>query len=114
MKILVAGATGAVGRILLPKLVSAGHEVTGLTHADSRKQAIATMGARAEAVDVFDRSGMMDVFADVRPEIVIHQLTALHDRDFAANARIRVEGTRNLVDAAVSAGVQRVIAQSIA
>lgn len=70
-------------------------------------------GARAVVVDAFDRDTLMSVFADVRPEVVIHQLTALSDRDFVENSRIRVEGTRNLVDASLKFGVAQMIAQSI-
>lgn len=112
MKIFVAGSTGVVGRLLLPKLVQAGHEVFGMTRTED-KDRIQAMGARAVVTDVFDRKRTMSVLAEVRPEVVIHQLTALSQRDFAENSRIRVEGTRNLVDAALAVGVRRMVAQSI-
>ena len=113
MKILLAGATGAVGRLLVPKLLDAGHEVVGLTRSSKRKGLILEMGAEAVVSDVFDRDAMKAVFSEVRPEVVIHQLTSLGARDFSENTRIRVQGTRNLVDAALQAGVGKIIAQSI-
>ncbi|MBO0794622.1 MAG: NAD(P)-dependent oxidoreductase, partial [Ktedonobacteraceae bacterium] len=72
------------------------------------------MGASAAIVDVFDREGLSRVVREIQPEVIIHQLTDLSHRDFAANAHLRRVGTRNLVDAARAAGVRRMIAQSIA
>lgn len=112
MKILVAGATGAVGRLLLPKLIRDGHEVIGLTQNAAKKPLIKT-GATAIVANIFDRQAVQTVFAQTRPEVVIHQLTSLSSRDFADNTRIRIEGTRNLMDAALMTGVRCVIAQSI-
>lgn len=114
MKIFVAGSTGAIGRLLLPKLVGAGHEVIGMTHSSERIPFIQGLGAKASVVDAFDRDGVLSAVGDVRPDVIIHQLTSLSQWDLADNARIRIEGTRNLVDAAHAAGVQRMIAQSIA
>lgn len=113
MRIFVAGSTGVVGRLLLPKLVHEGHEVIGMTRNSEHKDLIQAMGARAVVIDTFDRQAMISVFAEVRPEVVIHQLTSLSKLDFSENTRIRVEGTRNLVDAALAVGVKRMIAQSI-
>ncbi|WMT43170.1 NAD(P)-dependent oxidoreductase [Paenibacillus sp. D2_2] len=114
MKIFVAGATGVIGRLLLPKLVEAGHEVVGMTRNTESTELIRTSGAEALVLDIFDRKAVFSAMKDVRPDVVIHQLTSLSDRDFKENARIRIEGTRNLVDAAKAAGVKRLIAQSIA
>lgn len=100
MRIMVAGSTGAIGRVLVPLLVDAGHQVVGIS--------------RALGLDVFDRPAVLRAVAEFGPDAVIHQLTALADRSLSDNARIRVEGTRNLVDAALAAGVRRMVAQSIA
>lgn len=114
MKIFLAGATGAIGRPLVPLLVGAGHEIVGTTRAATKSGLIAALGARAVVLDVFDRDRLFAVLREERPEAVIHRLTDLGARDFAANARVRVEGTRNLIDAARAAGVRRVVAESIA
>jgi len=113
MKIFVAGSTGVVGRLLLPKLVHAGHEVIGMTRTTERKGVIQATGARSVVLDAFDREAMISVFTEIRPEVVIHQLTSLSQRDFSENSKIRVEGTQNLVDAALAVGVKRMVAQSI-
>ncbi|WP_350281214.1 NAD-dependent epimerase/dehydratase family protein [Kribbella sp. HUAS MG21] len=111
MRIFVAGATGTIGRRLVPLLAAQGHEVTALT----RHPSVGVPGSSAVvAGDVYDAARLREVVAEARAEVVIHQLTDLGARDFAANNRIRREGTRNLVDAALAAGVRRVISQSIA
>jgi nucleoside-diphosphate-sugar epimerase len=122
MRIFVAGATGAIGRRLVPMLVAAGHNVTGTTRTSARSTAIGDMGAVPAILDAFDRDAVLRAVAAAQPEIVIHQLTDLPQAFDAAalaaasagNARLRKEGTRNLVDAALAAGVRRFIAQSIA
>ncbi|NIK56796.1 NAD-dependent epimerase/dehydratase family protein [Kribbella shirazensis] len=120
MRIFIAGATGAVGRRLVPLLVTRGHEVTALSRRSPAARAIPEAatgtagGVRIVAGDVYDAVRLREVVAAARPEVVIHQLTDLSSRDFPANNRIRREGTRNLVDAALAAGVRRVISQSIA
>jgi nucleoside-diphosphate-sugar epimerase len=113
MKLFVAGASGAVGRLLLPKLVRAGYDVTGMTRSAAHKQEMEAMGAKVLIADALDRKAVFDAIRKVRPDAVIHQLTSLGSRNFADNTRIRVEGTRNLVDAALETGVKRLIAQSI-
>ncbi|SDD17275.1 Nucleoside-diphosphate-sugar epimerase [Paenibacillus sp. UNCCL117] len=113
MRIVVAGATGAVGRLLLPKLIREGHEVIGMTHHESKKAAIENAGAKALLSDVFDRESLRTALEESRPDVVIHQLTSLSSRNFSENTRIRIEGTQNLVAAAVAIGVKRIIAQSI-
>ena len=112
-RIFVAGATGAIGRLLVPRLVDAGHQVSAATRGAGRANALREQGATPVVLDVFDAAAVRDALKKAAPEVVIHQLTALSDVDLAANARIRVEGTRNLVDAARDAGAGRMIAQSI-
>lgn len=114
MKIFLAGATGAIGRLLAPLLVAAGHAVTGTTRRAGRLGQVAATGARPVCLDVLDRAATFAALAEARPDVVIHQLTDLEGRDFAANSRLRVAGTRNLADAALAVGVPRLIAQSVA
>lgn len=114
MKIFLAGATGAIGRLLLPLLVEAGHEVVGTTRHAAKSAQIAAAGGQPVVVDVLDRTALFTVLQQAQPEVVIHQLTDLAERNFAGNSHLRIVGTRNLVDAALAVGVQRMIAQSIA
>ncbi|XOK63227.1 NAD-dependent epimerase/dehydratase family protein [Paenibacillus elgii] len=113
MKILVAGATGVIGRLLLPILVREGHEVIGMTRKESAKSIIMEMGAFPLVADALDRESVIAALREVRPEVVIHQLTSLSSYNLEDNARIRTIGTRNLVDASQAVGVRRMIAQSI-
>jgi nucleoside-diphosphate-sugar epimerase len=121
-RIFLAGAGGALGRRLTPMLVAAGHPVVGTTRSADKASAIRELGAEAVVVDVFDAAALARAVAAASPEILIHQLTDLPrgldpskmDEATRRNARIRTEGTRNLVDAAVAAGARRLIAQSIA
>ncbi|MFB7282432.1 NAD-dependent epimerase/dehydratase family protein [Streptomyces hydrogenans] len=101
MRVLVAGATGAVGRQLVPRLEAAGHEVVGISRRGPRP------------VDVLDAEAVERAVAEAAPDAVVHQLTDLGGADGAANNRVRVEGTRHLVEAARAAGVRRIVAQSI-
>jgi nucleoside-diphosphate-sugar epimerase len=112
--VFVAGATGAIGRQLLPMLVRAGYEVFGTTRDPGKTARIEAMGARPVLVDVFHRSALIAAVGKAHPDVIIHQLTDLTAADFAANDHLRVVGTRNLVDAAKAAGVRRMIAQSLA
>lgn len=113
-RIFIAGATGVIGRALVPLLVEAGHQVSAMTRSSASGEHLKSRGVRPVVADVFDRDTVINAVRAAQPEVVYHQLTDLGKRDFAANARIRVEGTRNLVDAALAAGVRRVIVQSIA
>src|SRR5579884_456341 len=121
-RIFVAGATGAIGRRLLPLLVEAGHQVFGMTRSPEKVAVLNEAGAEAVVIDVFDAPALVRAVKEARPEVVIHQLTDLpYGLDPAQmaearvrNARIRSEGTRNLVEAALAAGAKRLIAQSIA
>ncbi len=118
----MAGATGTIGRRLVSLLVHAGHEVTGMSRSAARAAALEGQGARGVACDVYDPDRLREVLATSRPDIVIDELSDLSrqigpsgaDVEFAANRRIRTEGARNLVDAAVAVGVRRVVAQSYA
>jgi nucleoside-diphosphate-sugar epimerase len=121
MRVFVAGASGAIGRPLVPKLVAAGHAVTGMTRSDAKAEDVRAAGARAAVVDVFDRDALGAAFTQAAPEVVIHQLTALPDRlnfrkldTYADTNRVRTEGTRNLLDAARAVGARRFVSQSIA
>jgi len=114
MHILLAGATGVVGRRIVPLLAADGHRVTGLTRSPARAAALRAFGAEPLVADVVDRSALTAAVRSAAPEVVVHQLTDLADANLEANARLRVVGTRNLVDAAHAAGVRRVVAQSIA
>ena len=107
MRVFVAGASGAIGRTLVPKLVAAGHEVTGTTRSEERAEAIRAAGAHAAVVDVFDGDRLREAVAAARPEVLVHELTSLPDRlDFRKEGiyeptnRVRTEGTRILLDAA--------------
>jgi nucleoside-diphosphate-sugar epimerase len=122
MRIFLAGATGVIGRPLLPLLVRAGHQVTGSTRSAAKADAIARAGATPAVVDVFDEEALKEAVGVAKPEVVIHQLTDLPDSaepdaiaaSLEANARIRIEGTYNLIVAAKMAGATRMVAQSIA
>ena len=121
MRVFVAGASGAVGRPLMPKLVAAGHEVTGMTRSESKAEAVRRAGGRAVVADVFDVDALRAAVAEARAEVVVHELTSLPDRidyrkeeTYAATNRVRTEGTRNLMDAALAAGARRLVCQSIA
>jgi nucleoside-diphosphate-sugar epimerase len=114
LKILVAGATGVIGRRLVPLLVQAGHTVSGITRRLERAESLTEQGAEPVVVDVFDADALRAAVAGDRPDIVMHQLTDLSAEDFQANARLRDVGTRNLVEATRAAGIETMIAQSIA
>jgi nucleoside-diphosphate-sugar epimerase len=120
VRIFVAGATGVIGVRVVPLLVAAGHDVAGLTRSQSKAASITAMGAQPFVMDVYDASGLASVVTTFRPDVVLHELTDLPDDSAAlasfvsANARIRVEGTRNLLGAARLANTQRFLAQSIA
>ncbi|MED0960533.1 NAD(P)-dependent oxidoreductase [Bacillus paramycoides] len=113
MKIFVAGATGVIGRNLLPMLINEGHTVYAMIRSDSQKESLKNLGVLPVIADVFNRKEVFSVLKETLPDVVIHQLTALSTWNLEENARIRIEGTRNLVDAAKNVGVKKIIAQSI-
>jgi nucleoside-diphosphate-sugar epimerase len=121
-RIFLAGASGAIGRRLTPLLHRGGHYVCGSTRSKANADALRSLGADPVVVDVFDASALSRAVVSARPDVVIHQLTDLpkdlDPREMGAaivrTARIRSEGTRNLVGAAIAAGAHRLVAQSIA
>ncbi len=116
MKIFIAGGPGAIGRLLVPMLVAAGHKVVGLTRAAERASQLERMGAKAVVGDVYDQARLARLVAEAEAEVVIHQLTAFGAQEgdpLAETIRVRIDGTRNLVAAARAAGAGRFIAQSI-
>jgi 2-alkyl-3-oxoalkanoate reductase len=122
MNIFLAGATGAVGRSLIPLLTSRGHTVTGTTRSPQKADALRALGAEPVVLDGLDRRGVLAAVADARPDAIVHQMTALSglsdmrkfEREFALTNRLRTEGTEHLLEAARATGVERVIVQSYA
>jgi len=119
MRIFVAGATGAIGRQLVPRLVANGHEVYGMTSQKVRRELIAKMGAVPVRADALDPDDVAQAVASARPEVIVHQLTAIgeldmrhFDRSFAATNRLRTVGTDHLLSAGKAIGVGRFVAQS--
>jgi 2-alkyl-3-oxoalkanoate reductase len=121
MKVFVAGATGALGKQLVPLLVDQGHEVTGMTRTPAKEELIRSMGARPAVADALDPEAVAQAVAQAEPEAVVHELTDLTgtfarniDKSFATTNRLRTEGTDHLLAAAKAAGARRFIAQSFA
>ena len=121
MKIFVAGATGAVGRPLVPLLTAAGHEVAGLTRSPAKADVLRRIGATPVIADALDPAAVMDVVQREKPEVVVHELTSIKPFDMrnfgqglTETNRLRTLGTDNLLAAARGAGVRRFIAQSFA
>jgi nucleoside-diphosphate-sugar epimerase len=121
MKIFIAGATGVLGRRLVPLLKARGHEVAGLTRSPAKADLLRSLGARPAVADALDATAVMAVVQKAKPDIVIHELTSIHkvdlrnfDSGFAATNRLRTEGTDHLLAAARAAGARRFIAQSFA
>jgi nucleoside-diphosphate-sugar epimerase len=116
MNIFIAGGTGAIGRVLIPLLVHAGHRVVALTRSADRTSQLEQMGAVPVVGDVYDRVRLARLLAESKAEVVVQQLTAFGTKDgdpYAETARVRTDGTRNLVSASRAAQVRRFIAQSI-
>jgi nucleoside-diphosphate-sugar epimerase len=113
MKILLAGGAGVVGRTLIPLLTQAGHTVFATSRDAGRASTLTTLGAEPIVMDALDRASVFAAVAHAEPDAVIAQLTDLAELDYAGNARLRIIGTRNLVDAAREGGSDRLIAQSI-
>ncbi len=122
MRVFLAGAGGVIGRCLTPMLVAAGYQVTGTTRSADKAETIRALGATPVVVDVYDAPALTRAVATAAPQAVIHQLTDLafapgtpqFEEGLARNARLRIEGTRNLVAAAKATQVARMVAQSIA
>jgi 2-alkyl-3-oxoalkanoate reductase len=120
MRIFVAGATGALGRRLVPLLVERGHQVTAMTRSPAKAAGLRAAGAEPVVADALDRQAVLEAVTAARPEVVVHELTALaamtgfrkFDREFALTNRLRTEGTDHLLEAARAAGARRLVAQS--
>lgn len=120
-RLFLAGASGAIGRRLAPLLAADGWRVVGTTRSPGKVELLRELGVEPVVVDVFDAEALAAAVRDARPSVVVHQLTDLPPaldparmpEAVARNARLRVEGTRNLVAAAAAAGVRRLVAQSI-
>lgn len=120
--LFLAGATGVVGQRLVPMLVEAGYAVHGCTRSDENVARVEAQGARPWVLDVFDADALTATLAELKPAVVVHQLTDLPtnldpahmSEAIARNARIRKEGTANLVAAAIACGCSQLVAQSIA
>src|SRR6476661_8276404 len=119
MRVFVAGATGAIGKQLVPRLVAAGHEVHGMTRSDSKQAMLRELGAVPVVADALDPDQVAAAVGRVEPDVIVHQLTAIgamdlrhFDRAFAQTNRLRTEGTDHLLSAAQAVGVKRFVAQS--
>jgi len=120
MRIFVAGATGALGRHLIPRLVAAGHEVTATTRTPGKLAQLREAGAEPVVVDGLDREGVIVAVLAAEPEVIVHEMTALADmrslrkidQVFATTNELRTRGTDNLLAAAAQVGTRRLIVQS--
>lgn len=118
MRIVVAGATGVIGIRVVPLLVAAGHEVLGLTRTPDHVASLRALGATGTVCDVYDAAALYQLVVDFAPDAILDELTDLDDDptriDDVANARIRTEGTGNVLAAARGAGSPWLLAQSVA
>jgi 2-alkyl-3-oxoalkanoate reductase len=125
MKIFVAGATGALGRVLVPQLVARGHEVVGMTRSTSKQDLVRSLGARPVVADALDPDAVAQALASAEPEVIVHQLTALsgpmsfrdarHPERFEGaimTSRLRTEATDHLLSSGRAVGARRFVAQS--
>jgi nucleoside-diphosphate-sugar epimerase len=121
MRVFVAGATGAIGKQLVPRLVAAGHEVHGMTRSESKQADLYDLGAVPVIADALDPDQVAEAVGKAKPDVIVHQLTAIgdldmrhFDRDFALTNRLRTEGTDYLLSAGQAVGVRRFVAQGVA
>jgi nucleoside-diphosphate-sugar epimerase len=122
MRVMVVGASGAIGSRLVPLLTRRGHEVVGTFSSPGKAEKVRALGAEPVALDLLDAGATRKAVADAQPDAVIHEATALAsagmsrslDKTFAGTNKLRTEGTDNLLVAAREAGVQRIVAQSFA
>ena len=120
MRIFVAGATGAIGQQLIPRLVDSGHEVHAMTRTESKQKLLVEQGAVPVVADALDPEQVAGAVAKAEPEVMIHELTSIpaaldmrhFDRDFAQTNELRTRGTDNLLAAGQAVGVEKFIAQS--
>jgi nucleoside-diphosphate-sugar epimerase len=120
MRVFLAGATGAIGKQLVPRLVEAGHEVHGMTRSESKQAMLHELGAVPVVADALDPDQVAEAVGRARPDVIVHQLTAIgavdlrhFDRDFALTNRLRTEGTDHLLSAGQAVGVRRFVAQGV-
>ena len=120
LRIFLAGASGVIGQRLIPLLVQAGHVVGGMTRSSGKRELLRHLGAEPILCDVFDREALVQAVRDFNPDVVLNELTDLPD-DVAQigaladlNARIRTEGTQNLIEAARQSASPKILAQSVA
>ena len=122
MKVFLAGATGALGRRLMPQLVANGHQVVGMTRSEAKRDLVRSLGAEPVVADALDPEAVGRAVREAEPDAIVHQLTALSEsldprhfeRDFALTNRLRTEGTDHLLSAGRAARVDRFVAQSFA
>jgi nucleoside-diphosphate-sugar epimerase len=120
MKVFVAGATGALGKQLVPMLVANGHHVVGMTRTEAKRDQLRSLGAQPAVADALDADAVGRAVGEAEPDVIVHQLTAIppsinmrrFDREFALTNRLRTEGTDHLLSAGQAAGVKRFVAQS--
>ena len=120
MKVFVAGATGALGKQLVPLLVANGHDVVGMTRTEAKRDQLRRVGAEPVVADALDADAVGRAVGEAGPDVIVHQLTAIppafnprrFDRAFALTNRLRIEGTDNLLSAGKAVGVKRFVAQS--
>jgi uncharacterized protein YbjT (DUF2867 family) len=119
-RIFLAGASGVIGQKLIPLLVAQGHQVAGMTRSASKAEAISALGAEPVVCDVFDRDALTQAVVAFAPDVILNELTDLPDdvtripAHGELNARIRIEGTKNLIDAGTASGSPKILAQSVA
>jgi 2-alkyl-3-oxoalkanoate reductase len=120
MRIFIAGATGAVGRRIVPLLVARGHDVVAMTRSAAKSDQLSALGATPALADGLDREAVISAVREAKPEVVVHQMTALasaksfkkFDHEFALTNRLRTEGLDHLIEGAQAAGARRLVAQS--
>jgi 2-alkyl-3-oxoalkanoate reductase len=120
MRVFLAGATGAIGRRLVPQLLARGHSVTATTRTSDKVELLRALGAQPVVVDGLDAVGIGEAIARAAPDAIVHQMSALagaqdlkhFDAWFAVTNELRTQGTKHLIAAATAAGVQRLVAQS--
>jgi nucleoside-diphosphate-sugar epimerase len=120
MKVFVAGATGALGKQLVPLLVAKGHDVVGMTRTEAKSDQLRGVGAQPVVADALDANEVGRAVGEAEPDVIVHQLTAIppkinmrrFEREFALTNRLRTEGTDHLLSAGRAAGVKRFVAQS--
>lgn len=118
MRVFVIGATGVLGRALLPPLVAAGHEVVGLAHSAEKLPRVENLGARPVCGDILDSEGMRRLVREIQPEGIVNLATAIplklrvDPKDWALNERIRLEGTANLLAAAQESEIRLFVQES--